>query len=1231
MTRELYLKVKVIMADTSPKWTPAQDEAIRTIDRSVIVSAAAGSGKTAVLAERCVHLIVDPESACDVDRLLVVTFTNDAAEEMRTRIEQRLRARLASMPLDDRLEKQLYLLQRAQISTIHGFCKRIIQQHFHLLGLDPGTLLLQAEEASLMRTQLLRDLIHDRYARANPERFEHLIAWYFDSNDERLVEAILRLHHLLTSIVDPRQWARDARKRITDAIKDLPSSELGGELLSLITAKLQAIISQCEDFTRTHQSVTGLNLYLAAAGDVKTEAMLRLTHAKNGDLDGVASAACAYEPMSLKGGVRGVDASIREPAKLALDCIRKEITGGDLALLCRSSAVEWSAGLRTTHDSIIQLLALTRQFVRRYQKAKRVIRSMDFSDLEHHALRILTDHPSVAAQYREQYWHVLVDEFQDINDVQKEILTRVSRESDADETLPANLFTVGDVKQSIYRFRLADPMLFLQRYEEFTTRAGARRKAIDLQSNFRSRKPLLGAVNLVFERLMTRETAEIDYDERQRLVAGTDYALDPAVHFKGTPVEIHLLEKPGRGDAETDAPELENLEDLDRSEREAMLVANRIDEMVKRVPAIQIFEKLGGQLIPVTLQYKHIVVLLRSRKVKAQQFSEQLQQSGIPVHAETGSGFFDSLEVRDVISLLRLLDNQQQDIPLAAVLRSPFANLPDAADAMARIHLACKDQHSLPFHQAVMKYAQLRTPLAIQLKAFLSVVQRWRHLAHRKPLAEVLAMIFNESGYLNWCAGLPNGRQRVANLLDLLERARQFGSFQRQGLSRFLDFLTRLEEVADLGQPSMLGEGENAVRIMTIHASKGLEFPVVFVADLGKQHNFQDLRSTVLSERKLGVALPAVDPVKRIRYESLSSMILKSRMHAASIAEELRVLYVAMTRAREHLVLVGTCEFACLDKWRDKWAWWKGAFPAADVRAGKTYLDWIIPSALATNTTSPGVFEIHQHSLAELEAVAGKRQRSAPQTIDQSLRAFEPLPSAPGLVGSVRTVIETISASYPFADISRTSASQSVTAAVKHGYDEPAETVRARAFLRPVSPLSAPRFLSGGHPVSPMDAGTATHLVLEHLDFSDASSIASIEKQINALVDAHLLLPAHAKVVDRDAIVWLMNSEAGGLLKQHDSALLREWPINFPQEVPGRCGLDLVMVRGRLDVLIPTTQGLVLIDYKTDRVNEQTLDARVAVYAPQLNAYAGAIERISSKPVIGQYLVFLTAKLLRKL
>ena len=542
-------------------------------------------------------------------------------------------------------------------------------------------------------------------------------------------------------------------------------------------------------------------------------------------------------------------------------------------------------------------LSLVADFSRAYDDAKTEQNALDFADLERLTLRALKvdgTNPSMptplARSFHQQFKHVLVDEYQDINQVQDEILSLVSRECFAGQgSLPPNLFCVGDVKQSIYRFRLAEAQQFLNRRDTYSL-PDSHGQVIDLQTNFRSRGPLLHVINGIFERLMTQQAADLDYDDTQKLSAGQTF---PTIEngFTGSPVELHVVPKEG-GDPENDENE------LDRSEREATVLGHRILQLVSPTdaPPMQVVDRTGALPTHRPIRYADIVILLRSLRFKADQFAATLRNMGIPVHTESATGYFEATEINDVLSLLHVLDNQRQDIPLAALLRSPLSGLKNAEDNLARIAVAYAGE---PFHIAVQKYAEVQSdPLADFLRNFQLTLLQWRQEIRRRPVAEVLWKIYDQTGYLAYVAGLPNGEQRQANLIELHDRALQFAVFNRQGLGRFLLFLEKLKKESDLGQASIASEADNVVRIMSIHRSKGQEFPVVLLPDLGKLINLQDTQGSILLDRQAGLGMQVIDDTLQIRYPSLASTVVQNRLKQQTLAEELRVLYVALTRQK---------------------------------------------------------------------------------------------------------------------------------------------------------------------------------------------------------------------------------------------------------------------------------------------------------------------------------------------
>ena len=1231
---------------TKVKWTPEQRLGIETTGRSLLVSAAAGSGKTAVLAARCAHLVCDATPACDVDRLLVVTFTKAAAAEMRQRIESALRDRLGDSA-NERLMKQLALVERAQISTIHSFCASVLRQHFNLLGIDPNFRTLEEEESALLRAEIARDMFAQKYEIDANGQFQRFIDGYADGNDERLLSRIIKTHEMLASLAQPGRWLETARRRLSEgAEKPLKQSELGCELKQLVAQHLESLRQQCISLATMIDRMGGLDAYVNHVGELLAAVESWSLAFADSNFDALAIEIEQFEKPKLP-TIKN-PAPQKELAHKQIDALKKQLKEGPLVQLLRFSEQQWRDGLRRIIEPANVFLDLVAEFTERYTTAKAALRAMDFSDLERQTLRVLRDpnavelRPSPAARvYHERFDHVLVDEYQDINETQDAILYLVSREclADCDPRPAPNLFCVGDVKQSIYRFRLAEPGRFMERYHRFRD-DGVLGQLIPLQANFRSRGKLLDVLNGVFERLMTQSAAEIEYDDSHALRAGKEYpAANGKACFTGAPVELHLLpQEPDTGGEKIDDPAVDP-EEFDRNEREAVLIARRIREMMGHAgkPRMNVLGKddAGNEILR-PLRWGDTVILLRSMKFKSDRYAQILRNSGIPVHSDSGTGFFNTLEIRDMLALLNVLDNQRQDIPLAAVLRSPLAGLPSGDDCLARIRLAVPK--SVPFHLAVVRYAQQHDDeLAAALRDLLHRLRRWREMAQRRPLAELIWTIYTETGYLTFCSGLPAGEQRTANLISLHERARQFGSFQRQGLARFMQFLQSLQEQADLGQPSVASEADDVVRIMSVHRSKGLEFPVVILPDLGREHNMQDCYGSLLVDREGYVGLAVVDETLRVRYPSLASMLLKQRLRAKVLAEELRVLYVAMTRAREHLILVGTCAENAPETWQARWSGHGGALPADVVLLSKCMLDWLGPVAAAMATANHRPIEITQHSAEDLTRWLAEAQRPPALAPPQErLAALEPLNPPPAMDGLAEQVAQRLKFAYEHRGYANLAAVQSVTGLTKHGRSAGGGAAPSRQELVSFDrALPLPRcFAPSGEP-SPTDVGNWTHVALQHLDFTRSCTPADVKQQLADLVRRRLMAEDHVAAVDVETIAWVASTPLGEILRKHARVLMREVPLyvsappsRFDESLTSSDALDCVMIRGRIDLLVPTRDGLIVADYKTDNVTAETLDQRADFYRPQVQLYREAIERITGEKVINSHLIFLKPRII---
>ncbi|MCY2951963.1 MAG: hypothetical protein NTU53_08300, partial [Planctomycetota bacterium] len=679
-----------------------------------------------------------------------------------------------------------------------------------------------------------------------------------------------------------------------------------------------------------------------------------------------------------------------------------------------------------------------------------------------------------------------------------------------------------------------------------------------LQDNFRSRGPLLDTLNQLFERLMVGGPTEITYDESHRLHPAAQFppADQTTPSFPGSPIELHYL--PAHIDT-SDDPDSTDIE-LERSEREALLVAHRVENLMGQHdnPRMHIADRApdgSPRLRPI--EYRDIVILLRATRYHADEYADILRQRQIPVYNTGGSGYFDSMEIRDVLCLLRLLDNQQQDIPLASVLRSPLANLPTPDDALAQIRLAYPQlatNNPLPFHTAVTRYAAEKDDaLAAALRDFLANLSHWRHLANQRPIADLIWTLYEDTGLLTFCNGLANGQQRCANLFYLYERSRQFGSFSRQGLYRFIRFLESLKEEADPAPPSELSEAENVVRIMSIHKSKGLEFPVVILPSLGKRINFQGCSGNIVADRHAFLGLSAIDHTKRIRYPSLASTLISDRLRRQTLAEELRILYVAMTRAKEHLILIGTTKPDNPEAWSRMYDTHTGPLPPNTITTAKTTLDWLGPLAASLAASDSPPIQIFDHPQDEIQSwLLPPTARPDPSSLIDDFIHLKPLTPPPPPDPIAARIIQRLQYSYRHRPFTTLHASTSV-AGFTHPHSpgaplSPSPGTPGEGWgegsahsLTPTASLRLPKCLQSDTPLSAADRGHATHLFLEHLDFSNFD----LQSQLSSLLDRKLLTSAQSQSIDLSQIQWFLTTDLGRLLQQNAKELLRELPLTY--------------------------------------------------------------------------------------
>jgi ATP-dependent helicase/nuclease subunit A len=1242
-----------------PDWTKEQEAAILAPPGNLLVTAAAGAGKTAVLVERVIRRVLDPDHPVDIDRLLVVTFTDAAAAEMRQRIAAALEGALGAAPGNAYLERQVALLGRSSIFTLHSFCLKVVRRYFYELGLDPSFRIMDEIEATLLAQEVLEELWEEKYAQEAETggAFTYLLDCYSGAvSDDNLKELVLKLHEFSRSQTWPEAWLKQAGQAFTLTPEDeLETTPWGTKLRQHVRRELEQAIYYLKRAASLASLPGGPGRYLPALEAERAALEEVALRAESGTWEELRqSLAFSFTRLPSVRKSEEVDPAIKERVTNLRNEAKRIVT--DLAQdIFGRREEELLTELARLAPAMQALTELALAFGRRFAEVKRARGRLDFADLEHYALKILLApdaRPGVlkpsrlAEEMAEEYAEVLVDEYQDINPVQDAILSLISRQ----DTPQPRLFLVGDVKQSIYRFRLAEPRLFLSKYTAYSPEGGGQGRRISLRQNFRSRPEVIAAVNFLFRQLFTPEVGSPAYDAEAELTPGAPYPELPE-ELKGAdgPVEVHLLERqvplPDKEEAENDLSAL----DLSALEREALLIGRRIQAMVRGTPErpgpeFYVWDKPARSYRPVT--YRDIVILLRTVQGRAEVMLEVLRRLEIPAYADLGSGYFNAPEVATMLSLLEVIDNPYQDIPLAAVLRSPLVGL--SAEELAEVRLAAPEGQ---FAQAVRKAAAGGVPSSCQKKlaAFLDRLEGWRTAARRGTVSDLIWRIYRETGYLAYVGGMPAGVQRQANLRVLYDRACQFESYGRPGLFRFLRFLKRLQaEEGDLGTARALGENENVVRIMSIHKSKGLEFPVVFVADLGKKFNFDDLKGEILIHRDLGLGPLVVDLDLRLKYPSLAYRAIQVAGREEILAEELRILYVALTRARERLILVGSV--ADLHGQCERWARTAGvqgwALPAGDILSARTYLDWL-GMALSRHRDGaslraagpelpldpgprddPSRWEVHLYPAVEGLAGGAAQEKEG---VDASDLAAQKGEAAAELLAAVQ---ERLSWRYPYGLASRLTAKVSVSELKRRplpGITGEEEEAPGRE-LYPVRLIQRPRFAQAAGDLGGAERGSAAHLVLQHLDLTRDLTGEGIAAQIEELTARELLSPEQAAAVDVEALAAFFAGPLGRRVVARPEAVRREVPFSlrlparmvYPEfSLTGAEAEEPILVQGIIDWLVREEDGWLLLDFKTDTVKAGALRERKKLYRRQVAIYALAVAAWSGRPVREAYLYFL--------
>lgn len=1277
------------------KFTPEQQRVIELHNSNILVSAAAGSGKTAVLVERIIRMICDGEHPADIDRLLIVTFTNAAAAEMRERIAAGITARLEADPGNEHIQKQSALLHNAQITTIDSFSLFLIRNHFNEIGLDPDFRVADEGEIKLLQQEVLAQLLEDAYAgnfvpeealtsregygnegtvpeMEAPEQFHACVEYFCPGGRESVLEQhILNLSRYAGSFPWPAEWLEERKNDYAAGdMEALVHSDYGQYLTERVNRTVEGCLEKLREVKRLCELPDGPYMY-GELTEAEIEQLERLTSCKDLEEQAAKIPAVTFARLPSKKD-DSVDPAKRELAKAIRNSVKDTLS--DLSESYFKTPLELAVEQgKACREPLRILLDLVLEFDRRLLAAKQERHLIDFSDMEHYALQILlkrekveesdgtgTDRtetkyrivPSdVAMEYRQYFQEILIDEYQDSNLVQEYLLSAISGEEEG----RYNRFMVGDVKQSIYKFRLARPELFLEKYDTYQETGDLCR--IDLAKNFRSRIQVVDAVNDVFSRIMSREIGGIAYDDKAALYPGAVY---PAQEDPAYGSELLLIRKPEKGEREESGIGEQHAEgagvlvDYDNVRQlEALAIAARIKQLKG---SLQVMEKSTGELRPV--RYSDMVILLRTTSGWDEEFKKILEQQGIPVYITSKTGYFGALEVQELLQFLRVLDNPRQDIPLFGVMQSVFGGFTQEEIAQIRSGGEGHSRKRMTLYEALKEVAQSgrtveegeeisagesageEAELSQKADTFLQRIGHYRDLTPFTSIRDLLQRILDDYDYLNYVTALPAGSKRRANVEMLLTKASAFEKTSYFGLFHFIRYMEQLEKYdVDYGEADTLDENADVVRIMSIHKSKGLEFPVVFVSGLSKRFNMQDANQSLIVDMDLGVAVDYVNSVRRIKNKTLRRTVLSAKMKEDNLAEELRVLYVALTRAREKLILT-----AVLDKADEKWelAQMTGQerLTYLDFCEAGSYMDFLLPilpqTGIAVKTLRTEDLAVEE--LREQLRMGDRREQLRLIACGETTLTGDPEENERKLM----YLRERFAYQYPHPGLqklyTKTTVSELKIAAMAEKDEAAFHTFEEKEVVPYI-----PGFRREQEKVSGAVRGNAFHRTMELLDFTylftesglftgcpnnyeeyrrglDKNRLQNrLEEFLQRETISLRLTEEYAKAVSLPKILNFLEQELAYRMwrAQEQGLLYREQPfvlgIDAKRLDPDLPEGEKVLIQGIIDVFFIEDGEIVLLDYKTDVID--SLEALWNRYNVQIQYYEEALTKLMQMPV----------------
>lgn len=1179
------------------KWTEEQQQAINEKGANILVAAAAGSGKTAVLVERIINKVINEK--IDIDRILVVTFTSAAASEIRERILEAIYKKLEENPEDTNLQKQINLINKANISTIHSFCLDVIRNNFYELDISSNFRVADTTEIELMKYEVLDELFEEKYL-SNDKDFEDLINIYTGyRGDEGLQNLVLNIYKFIQSSPFPEKWLNDKVNLFKNTNQDFAQTIWGKTILENIEEELTEGIMQLQNILKDMKKIDELSKFTKIIQEdiYNLEDILRYTNSWDNTLTKINNLVWQKWPTDKK-----ITIDLKEQAKEVRNKV-KEIINKSIKKKIAYDSIQANEDINEMDVTLTKLKNLLVEFMFKFASKKKEKNVVDFNDIEHFALKILIgengEATELAKKYREKFQEIAIDEYQDSNLVQEQILTSISKGN--------NIFMVGDVKQSIYKFRQARPELFLEKYKNYNLKQEISGNSLGLKiqlfKNFRSRENILNITNLVFQNIMSEKVGEIEYNEKEYLNYSAGYKEPEENTDYAGKTELHIIDLKEKEEIFINDEEIDEkieVEKIENSVLEAKFVAKKINELLNS--NYMVFDKEQGyrKITP-----KDIIILLRATTNIAPIYEKELADLNLPVFSDSSSQYLDTMEIQIIVSILKIINNPIQDIPLVTVLRSPIFAFTD--NDLISIRLTDK---SCSFYESMIKARLVvNEQLNSKIDNVIYYLEKWKQEEKYLPLDELIWQIYIDTNLINIVGLMPNGAIRQANLKMLFEKAKQFENASFKGLFNFINFIDRLKNNnGDLSSAKLIGENENVIRIMSIHKSKGLEFPVVFLCGTGKSFNMRDLNEDILLHQDMGIGPKLIDFERRIEYDTLAKEAIKLKIKLETLSEEQRILYVALTRAKEKLIITGISKDLEKDfkQKRELLQIYNENMNIIDyklVKKYKTYIDWLELVYLKNENKITDIATLYTYTKTDLEKELNNKEQEKLNNIKEKI--FENTKD----LKDTENIKEILNWKYRY----------------KKSSEIPTKTAVTRLQAeedKKIELTEIPKFMGKEKKITPAEKGTLMHLCIQRLNEKQTYTKETIKQMIQSLVLKEIITTTEADAINIDTLYKYTKSALwNDLSKAKEIHKEQPFYINIPaKEIYENIETDEnILVQGIIDLYyISEDNKLILIDYKTDYVKKP--EELINKYKTQLSIYKKALENSLNRRVDETYI-----------